>query len=1662
VSSRSCDRHPVAVAHISEIRQQDLLALGREEQERELSSFEARLHQWADRMASIAERGGTMVSVEIPVFKGGWVMPAIESVLYQSSTSWGLTVRWDGGDDLSRRILETVQRLDHPKIRVHFGENRGIAYNRRFLTEHSVGDYILPVDDDDMLAPDSIEKFLAFAQAKPWSGIVRARREFIDEVGQPVVADPWFPFEPRHYQHGMVQDVSNHCQPMLISRSAYARTAGWEGFEEFRSAGEDCDIFIKVEEVAPIELLDDVLYYYRLSDRRTSLVITDRAAYEMWRRLADQAIARIGLPLKRANDRPPFSYDKLPRARPTVDMVEAVVFGAAGAASSLSERTVASLKSCGIDDEAIHVVATAAAGDEAIRASTRSLVCYVRAGVELEAGGLGALLDAMHQRDADLVGPRIVSTDGSLACGAPAFSDTLVPVPVGMGVPHRDRYDQVTNASWLPSMLLVVRREVINAVGGFEAVRSDLVADADFSLKARRRDFSCVYAGSVAATDDGSGVTPSASVPDLEWLSAKWKPYANLYEPLDFGAEMTDYKALYDHGNALLRDGKADAAVAVFRGVVGLKPDFSWGFHSLGDALFQAERWQDAVDAYGQAIELKPDVPWSHLHLGNALSKLERWSDATAAYGRATQIDPRIAAIHSQLGNALLRQARWEEARAAFDEAIRLEAGDFWACYGRADALAALDRWEESVESYQRAITLRSDVSWAYHHLGDSLVKLDRFAEAVVAYRRAIEIEPGVASSHRKLGDALFRIGDFEAAVSAFQQAVVLEPNAATSYGSLGNALSEMARLEEAVAAYRQAIALDPEVAWYRTNLGHTLVRLERYEDSVPIYQSVIELQPDAPEAHINLGHVLFELDQFREALAAFERAIELDPHEFWAHYGRGDALSSPSLERWSEAIESYERANAIRSDEFFSHFNLGEALTRLERWERAAAAFRRATEIDPSSGRAYWKLGGVLSELGDFEAAVSALQQAVVLEPNTATSYGSLGNALFEMGRLEEAVAAYRQAIALDPEVAWYRTNLGHTLVRQERYEDSVPVYQSVIELQPDAPEAHVNLGNVLSKLQRWTEAIVSYERAVELDPRPFWAHHYLGYALLQVSRWADAAAVLTTAIAIDSGFCWSHHYLGNALAKVDRWDEAADAFRRALALEPDMVWAANSLGEMLAKLQQWDEAREAFERTLALQPDFSSAIHNLADALLHLGRVDEAARWYQRSDDAFPVWCRANIHPAVRPLEQWIERLSEGARPAAGDCETRLLFVFDTDYGELTTAMYLLLGQPMVEKATLLLPPRLFVNNRDVLPGRTYLYRTAEDILEAVERHRPDVVVIASGYLFSIHHICSPEMLQELIARLTARGCQVVTTDPFLGLLSHLGTTTHVSIDIPAHASPHEVHLKQENDVMLIEHFSKLVPILRDLDHLYPVYPAGPGDVPSRDGIRSIASFNDALIVDQAVASGAFPDGPPAPAMTEGGKPLWVFVLASRDYELQAAYYGKVEFAGLMLAKLEEALRCGRHPVLIAPYSCVRSIVAFVEARGEPPASDVTLMTFCSFKRFSALLLAAEYVFYWNALSHSMFMRLFNGLPTFLFDRGHLVRNVTPLYERIVQWYYQGWEPVYLDPRQPLTLEGLTGPAEAYRAGARQIRGSLRRAPAPAEMVQRIRHQGTDVSVR
>lgn len=418
-------------------------------------------------------------------------------------------------------------------------------------------------------------------------------------------------------------------------------------------------------------------------------------------------------------------------------------------------------------------------------------------------------------------------------------------------------------------------------------------------------------------------------------------------------------------------------------------------------------------------------------------------------------------------------------------------------------------------------------------------------------------------------------------------------------------------------------------------------------------------------------------------------------------------------------------------------------------------------------------------------------------------------------------------------------------------------------------------------------------------------------------------------------------------------------------------------------------------------------------------------------------------SLSPAVARVERWLDGLIApeiASTRRRGDPTTaanaRLMFVLDNDYGELTTLMYLLLGQELAGRATLLLPPRLFERNSGALPGRTHCWRAEEDVMRAVEAHAPDVVFLCSAYLFAIHELLSTEALERMVGALKARGCRVVTADPYLGLMSLRDPREIVSIDIPADAHPMLRDAKTKADAMLHRCLVPAERILRDCHHLYPSYAdPGVGTTGSSDA-RNVSFYNPELVVP--------PDALPAPG---GARPHWVFTISAADQDTQGMFTGSQELVGIIVDKLMQTIAAGRHPVFIGPDELVKNVRDRI-----PYADGVDLLTFCPFNRIISLLLTAEHAFYWNVVSHSILIRLMNGMPVVLFDRGHLARAITPMYERVIGWYYQGWEPPYVDHAQPLTLDALRRVTDSFAAHAERTRRGFERAPSPAEMIASV----------
>jgi glycosyltransferase involved in cell wall biosynthesis len=112
------------------------------------------------------------ISIITPVLNAGADLErALASVAAQRRDDVEVVCVDDGSTD-TRTIAILDAAAKRPGITVHRTENRGPSAARNLAIEHARGEYVLPLDADDWLAPDYLAKTVPILDAEPDVGIV--------------------------------------------------------------------------------------------------------------------------------------------------------------------------------------------------------------------------------------------------------------------------------------------------------------------------------------------------------------------------------------------------------------------------------------------------------------------------------------------------------------------------------------------------------------------------------------------------------------------------------------------------------------------------------------------------------------------------------------------------------------------------------------------------------------------------------------------------------------------------------------------------------------------------------------------------------------------------------------------------------------------------------------------------------------------------------------------------------------------------------------------------------------------------------------------------------------------------------------------------------------------------------------------------------------------------------------------------------------------------------------------------------------------------------------------------------------------------------------------------------------------------------------------------
>ncbi len=194
------------------------------------------------------------VSVIIPCYnQGNFLDEAVDSILNQTYQDFEIIIVNDGSTDEATNLL--LNQYQKSKTRIIATENQGLAAARNNGINVAEGEYILPLDADDKIGPDYIEKGVEILEGNPNIGIVYCRAMLFGHMEKEWVL-------PDYSLEEMLSDNIIFCSALFRKQDWNAvggydigMTYGWEDYEFWLSL---------IERGREVYKIPEVLFFYRI------------------------------------------------------------------------------------------------------------------------------------------------------------------------------------------------------------------------------------------------------------------------------------------------------------------------------------------------------------------------------------------------------------------------------------------------------------------------------------------------------------------------------------------------------------------------------------------------------------------------------------------------------------------------------------------------------------------------------------------------------------------------------------------------------------------------------------------------------------------------------------------------------------------------------------------------------------------------------------------------------------------------------------------------------------------------------------------------------------------------------------------------------------------------------------------------------------------------------------------------------------------------------------------------------------------------------------------------------------------------------------------------------------------------------------------------------
>jgi glycosyltransferase involved in cell wall biosynthesis len=210
-----------------------------------------------------------LVSVIIPAYNAEkYIGSTLQSLQCQSYENLEIIVVDDGSHDQTSSIVKSRMKKDR-RIRYFRQSRQGVASSRNLALQHSKGDFIAPVDADDICFPQKIEKLLKYLKRSSKKvGLVYSWCAVIDQQGNLTGSYQTSQVEGKVFYDLLFSNFIGNGSACMIRKNCFD-TVGLYNISFFKNNAQGCedyDLYLRIAEKFDFKVVKAFLTGYRITD----------------------------------------------------------------------------------------------------------------------------------------------------------------------------------------------------------------------------------------------------------------------------------------------------------------------------------------------------------------------------------------------------------------------------------------------------------------------------------------------------------------------------------------------------------------------------------------------------------------------------------------------------------------------------------------------------------------------------------------------------------------------------------------------------------------------------------------------------------------------------------------------------------------------------------------------------------------------------------------------------------------------------------------------------------------------------------------------------------------------------------------------------------------------------------------------------------------------------------------------------------------------------------------------------------------------------------------------------------------------------------------------------------------------------------------------------